>query len=162
MKKGISPLIAAVFLIAFVIAVANLAAPWFQKFLTGKTTEIEEKSSKEVECIYSDMDFDSGDVESSDNLANNLVNITLDNSGQEKLYNFTVSYVIDTKGYSGKVIENQATENSPLQPGSRAVLITEVQNSTGIAGKTLEKVRVSTLVCPNLERTCDLVEEDCE
>lgn len=161
-RKGISPLIAAVILIAFVVAVANIAGPWFQNFLTGKTSQVEKKSEKSVDCIYANMDFGYSDIESSTNLNSNLVNITLDNSKQEPLYNFTVSYVIDGKGYSGKVIQNQATESDPLKSGSRTTLVTEIQNSSSISGKTLQKVRVSTRVCPGLERTCDLVAEDCK
>lgn len=161
-RRGISPLVATVLLIALVIAVANLAGPWFQDFLKGKTGQVERKSEKEVECIYSDIDFDSSDVASETNLSSSRVNITLDNSGNEPLYNFTVSYTINGSGYSGNVVDNQPTSSDPLKPGSRVILKTKIQNSTPLTGKTLQEVRVSTRVCPNLERTCDLIEEECE
>jgi flagellin-like protein len=160
-RRGISPLIAAVILIAFVIAIANLAGPWIQEFITGKTSEVEEKSDRSVECIYAQIDYDTEDVDFADNLTSNLVNITLDNSGSEPLYNLTVNYVIDSRGFNGEVIRNQPTQDSPLESGSRVILVTEVQNSSSLAGKVLQKVRISTRVCPNLERTCNIVEDDC-
>src|SRR3989344_7488969 len=46
-KKGISPLIAAVLLIAFTMAIAGIMATWATQFSTQKI----EQSSAEAECI---------------------------------------------------------------------------------------------------------------
>lgn len=165
-RKGISPFIASVILIAFVISIAGIASGWFQGFLKERVSEVEKGSEKSVECTFASISFDSKDVKWAKNESNyftgDSVNITLRNSGNEKLYNFTVNYVVNKTGYPGNITQNQKTADNPLLPGSQVVLVTEIQNTSSLEGERLNKVRISTLACPNIVRTCDLVEEDCE
>lgn len=164
--KGISPLIAAVLLIAIVIAIVNITGPWMQNFLKHRFSEVEEGGQKKVKCIYTSIDYDDSDVTWSKNRTNHLtgdsVNITVENSGNEKLYNFTINYVVDGTSYSGNIIRNQPTSDDALKSGSETVLITEIQNTTSLKNKQLKKVRVSTRPCPNVERICDMIDEECQ
>ncbi|MFP4116171.1 MAG: archaellin/type IV pilin N-terminal domain-containing protein [Candidatus Aenigmatarchaeota archaeon] len=52
-EKGISPLIAAVILIAFVIAVANFVGPWFLDYVEGRTEEVTERD--DIDCAYAGL-----------------------------------------------------------------------------------------------------------
>lgn len=164
MRKGISPLIAAVLLIALVVAVGGLTSGFFSGLMKTHTTQIGQESEEKIKCIDSGLDFDTDNIHGLDgnNLTSNMLNISVTNTGSTPLYNFTVNYVIEGRGYSGKVIKNQHTEDDPLGAGLRTVLVTEVQTDKDLSGETLEKVRVSTRVCPNRDATCNLINDECE
>ncbi len=51
MKKGVSPLIAAVLLIAFTMAVAAILTAWITQFTKGKQ-ELAQTASEKTECVY--------------------------------------------------------------------------------------------------------------
>lgn len=57
MRKGVSPLIAAVLLIAFTMAVAAILTAWISSFTTGQKEKIAELEEK-VQCAYADMRAD--------------------------------------------------------------------------------------------------------
>ncbi len=50
MKKGISPLIAAVLLIAFTVAIATLVMGWFSQVTRTTTTTVSNKTTEAVSC----------------------------------------------------------------------------------------------------------------
>jgi len=52
MKKGITPFIAIVLLIAFAVAVAAIFGGWLSTFIQTTTGEIQEHSEKRVTCSY--------------------------------------------------------------------------------------------------------------
>ena len=52
MKKGISPLIATVLLIAFTVAVAAIISTWLTTFTTTSTESVKEKADIELHCTY--------------------------------------------------------------------------------------------------------------
>jgi len=52
MKKGISPFIATILLIAFAISVAAIFGGWLSSFMSETTEEIQEHSEKRVTCSY--------------------------------------------------------------------------------------------------------------
>ena len=52
MKKGISPFLATVLLIAFAIAVAAIFGGWMTSFTSETTEEVQERSEKRVTCSY--------------------------------------------------------------------------------------------------------------
>ncbi len=55
MQKGVSPLIAAVLLIAFTMAVAAILTAWITTFTEEQTGEVGNRSSQVVECSFADM-----------------------------------------------------------------------------------------------------------
>jgi len=52
MKKGVSPFIATVLLIAFAIAVAAIFGGWLSTFTQTTTKDVQEHSEKRVTCSY--------------------------------------------------------------------------------------------------------------
>lgn len=77
MKKGVSPFIATVLLIAFAIAVAAIFGGWLSSFTQTTTEEVQKRSEKRVTCNYGgialeDLDYNkttanfSGKVENTD------------------------------------------------------------------------------------------------
>ena len=144
--KGISPFIAAILLIAFVIAVGSLVSPWFTSFTKSKSLDVEHKAEGQIDCIFSSLDFSSSDIDY--NLTGtDWVNITPDNTGSTELYNFEVSLTVDNevKIYL-PTPATQKTSADPLESGGRIVLVT---NITDDLSGTLQKVRVVARNCPH-------------
>ena len=57
-KKGVSPLIAAVLLIAFTVSVSMIIMGWFSTFIRSTTTNISESSEEAVGCSMADVSID--------------------------------------------------------------------------------------------------------
>ena len=62
-RKGISPLIAAVMLIAFTISIASIAGPWFSELIGGiqedtsdNTQEVLDTTQADLEIVEADYD----------------------------------------------------------------------------------------------------------
>jgi flagellin-like protein len=51
-KKGISPMIATVLLIAFTVAVAGIISVWVTTFTSSTTSTVSEKAEGELYCVY--------------------------------------------------------------------------------------------------------------
>ncbi|MCD6478093.1 MAG: hypothetical protein J7K87_03750 [Candidatus Aenigmarchaeota archaeon] len=146
-SKGVSPLIASIILIGFVIAVAAITSPWFKSITKSKMYEVEESSKGQIDCVFSSIDFDSSDISYNLSGTTDWVNITLDNTGTVPLYDFEVSLTVNgvTKVYS-PTSYSQKTSSDPLEAGGRIILITNITD--GLSG-TLQKVRVVAKNCPN-------------
>lgn len=52
MKKGISPIIATVLMIAFTVAVAGILSGWLTSFTTTSTQTVKSQSDMELTCSY--------------------------------------------------------------------------------------------------------------
>lgn len=149
MAKGISPFIAAIFLIAFVVAVGAVVSPWLTSFTKGKTADVEYKSEDQIDCIFSSLDFTSSGINYNLTTTPDWVNITMDNTGSCALYNFEISLTVDNevKIYP-LTATSQRTSANPLEPGERIILITNVTDNLPDSG-TLQKVRVVAKNCPH-------------
>ncbi len=147
MNKGISPFIAAVILISFVIAVGTIVSPWFTSFTRTKAYDVEENSEGQIDCIFSSISFSSSDIDY--NLTGtDSVNITLDNTGSASLYNFEISLTVDgVVDIFSPTSNTQKTQSNPLESGEAAILVTNL-TGTDLSGN-LEKVRVVAKNCPN-------------
>ncbi len=148
MTKGISPFIAAIILIAFVIAVGTIVSPWFTSFTKTKSYEVEEKSEGQIDCIFSSLDFSSSDIEYNFSTNPDWVNITLDNTGSTELYDFEISLRVsdEVKIYSPTAATQKTSSNS-LESGGRVILVTNITDT--LDGLTLQKVRVVAKNCPH-------------
>lgn len=169
MDKGISPLIAAVFLIALVIAIASMAGPFLTDFFRERTEDVEETGESTVDCIRADFDFDRDDIEyetdDDGEISSDYINVTIHN-GPVELFNFNVYHIIDSDRddieYEAEILyDTEPTEDDPLRSGSRAKLVTDLVDGELNEAGTLEEVRVSTGECRGLERTCEIFDGDC-
>lgn len=97
-RKGISPLIAAVLLIVFTVAISTIVVNWLRDYTTETTSSVGDTSQEVLECakqnlqisnIYLTINTTAG--------GEDIVKATLKNTGS---VNFTVSsaYVYDTSG----------------------------------------------------------------
>jgi len=145
MKKGISPLLATVILIALTLSVAALLGSWFTSITRTQTTMIEETATKQINCTAALLDI--VDVTCSGN--NDNIKVTITNLGHDiSLYNFSTLVTINNTYY----LNNTGGPNStdPLNPGEQAILSYHCDNTTYcVNGVKVEKVRVSSYICPD-------------
>ncbi|MFT4892784.1 MAG: flagellin-like protein [Candidatus Nanohaloarchaea archaeon] len=85
MNKGISPLIAAVLLIAFTMAIAGLAGPFFTEIIQDTQTDTEETTQNIVESTNSRIEIQRAEFDGEN------VTGTFQNTGERALSNFTVT-----------------------------------------------------------------------
>jgi flagellin-like protein len=130
--KGISPLIAAVLLIAFTITIAILIVSWGTSFTTTATSGISNKSSELVECSGAAIEIDSVYV------SGNSISVIVMNSGVRAV---TITNMLVTNITGGT---NTSTVNSVLGRGNVVSL-----NVSGVTCTSFSKVLVATS-CPGI------------
>jgi flagellin-like protein len=124
MKKGITPFISTVLLVAFAIAVAAIFGGWLSTFVQTTNKDVQEHSGKQVTCSYGgialeDLKYNrttgnfSGKVENTDIIV--LGNI-----------DFEIFYTDDTRG--------KLDLNMTLEPGEKNSFNQNVtkMNTTGV------------------------------
>lgn len=84
MRKGISPLIAAVMLLAFVMAIGGLFSEWSGQLATDSTQDTSESQDQILDCTGRNIEVDRVNADS------NWVNVTLEADGGN-LGNVTVT-----------------------------------------------------------------------
>lgn len=132
MLKGISPLIAAVLLIAVTMAIAGVMASWATQFSGGKLIQTE----KEANCIgaldISSLKFDKG-----------IVTVKIRNIGNINLTDFKANIEYDdvTKNKVDLLLKN-FNITDPLAPGSTTFLI---YNTSGTS--TPDKIEIFSDNC---------------
>lgn len=146
-KKGISPLIAAILLIAFTMTVAAILATWAQSFGAGRLEEAGEKGARTIECAGISIEIDSMTW---DNDTDTLQSVIW-NKGDGNISSF--EFVVYNKSTSStpNIMVPQNSENQ-VRPG-RFVTLT----SSGVSEEPAQvKVRVFPEKCPDYNpiRTC--------
>ncbi len=120
MLKGISPLIAAVLLIAITMAIAGLMASWATQFSGSRLT----KTDQEANCIgaldISSLKFD-----------NSTITLKIRNIGSINLTDLkaNIEYGDATKNKADVILKNYNITD-PLGPGSTTFLIYKAADST--------------------------------
>jgi flagellin-like protein len=95
-KKGISPLIAVVLLIAFTVAVGGIHSIWLTTLSTTQTEKTEERFNKETACSTAHLKVK--EVVYGNSSSGDSANVTVHyDRGLENLYNFTISFIDDDR-----------------------------------------------------------------
>ena len=111
-KKGISPLIAAVLLVAFTMAIAGIMAAWATTFAQGQLTQ---SSSCALALRITDLKFVNGNVTLrivNENTNSNLTGIK-----------FSLVYADGSKDINNALLKSYNPNADPLQPGDRQTII---------------------------------------
>jgi flagellin-like protein len=154
MKKGLSPLIATVMLIAITLATSALIGAWFTSTIKVETEIIGESATKQINCTGALLDI----VDVICSSTNQSLKIALTNLGYIELYNFSTIVKINNTFYDNST--GGPTSTDPLNPGEQIILSYYCSNTICIGNKTVEKVRVSPYNCPqawtetNVRKTC--------
>ncbi len=137
-RNGISPLIAAVLLIAFTMAVAAILTAWVTTFTQETTTEVGDKGQEQIECSFAGLSiYDAVYTSSDDSLT-----VAIANTGTRDLSD-GVSVVLS---YADGTVES--TNMTGLNTGE----VDSVTFSTlGIADTSeLSEVRAASTGCPQV------------
>jgi flagellin-like protein len=139
-RKGISPLIASVLLIAFTMAIAGIMATWATTFTRQKM----DISSQDAECIGA---IDLGAVE----FSNTTLSVKIKNVGLINLTGLKAYTEYSNKANSKQYTMKDYNFSDPFIPGSLAWLVVD----TGDTAQPL-KVTVMAQNCPKNEAIIEL------
>lgn len=137
-KKGISPLIATILLIAFVIAVGGILSGWMISFTKERTDEARLKGEIDITCSYTALyisDADWNDTE-------NKLSLIVENTGSEDLSDFRLS-IIYNNGTSKNLMVLPSTT---MEPGD--VVVFYNQTDVGDCGD-ISQVFFRSNTCPS-------------
>lgn len=158
MRKGISPLIASVMMIAIVVLMAAVIGPWAMKIATDTSSGTEDSVNQDLICRQTsyafDSDYGSSGVAWNFNGTNGTVSAKISNTGSQNLYNFSIELVLQTPAGVKLVIypevnitsDTRRTKANPLRPGYDWILDAEVININDTW--SLTEVKVINDVCP--------------
>ena len=138
MKKGISPLIASVLLIALVIGVAGIYSGWFSDFIKSITAMIGTHEDIRIKCTYGDI-----------SLRNLVYNSTAGNlTGEVENTDIIPLGNIDLEIFYNNATKEDKDLNMELNPGEKDVFNIAINSN-------YQKVRVVTN-CSNVVDEVDI------
>lgn len=109
--KGLSPLIAIVLIVAFVVAIAGIISVWLSGLTTQQTETIGADSESFVKCASNT--FTVSDVKYLRNASSSLVNVTAVSGGSMVMKNITVTIVGAGGTISSPTFYNGTGESLP-------------------------------------------------
>ncbi|MBI4017337.1 MAG: hypothetical protein HY366_00115 [Candidatus Aenigmarchaeota archaeon] len=137
--KGISPLIATVLLIAFVIAAAGILSNFVLPFTRERASEVSTTGTQNIKCSFANIFV----KEAKWNSTTTTLSLTIENNGRESLKNFRAS-VLRTNNTVTNVLLAPLT--AELLPGS----IDTLSNATHIGTcSDISSVVTFADTCPN-------------
>ena len=139
MKKGISPLVAAVLLIAATMSIAGILSFWATSFVRTQTKQFENQTSSS-ECNFADFRI----YQCVYNSSTQKVNLILENIKTVELKELKLYVEYSTGNVSSPISLNGTLPNGAIKP----YVITDISNFTDIIVKTQ---------CPELS-----VKDDCK
>ncbi|NIP40946.1 MAG: hypothetical protein GTN39_05520 [Candidatus Aenigmarchaeota archaeon] len=166
MKKGISPMIAAVILILIVIAMGAVVGPWVLNLASEAAGGAGGTAQQQLICQKTAYDFDSdygnSGVDWNFTGTNGTVTAKIMNTGSQNLYNFSFELTMQTSLGEKLIVypeinvteETQRSATNPVKPGSSHILNGEIVNINDTW--SLLKVKVLNVVCPKVSPTAEL------
>lgn len=136
--KGVSPLIATVLLIAFVIAAAGILSQFVLPFTRERATEITTKGSEDIKCSFANIFV----KEAKWNSTETKLSLTIENVGRETLEDFKASIVRTNNSVTNVFL---APTTAKLEPGD----LETFTNSTHVVQcSDVKEVVVRSDTCP--------------
>lgn len=90
-QKGISPLVATVFLVVFVIGISAMILVWIQDYTTGTTIKASESSDIVLDCSSTNVNIDSIFISNNSGTSNTTIRVVVSNVGQSPLKLYEVA-----------------------------------------------------------------------
>ncbi len=141
-KKGISPLIAAVLLIAFTMTIAGLLATWASSFMTQKTNNLSQSDQKVQKCLGINFDATSHVIDSSHRA------LLINNVG-----------AVDIKGINIDVIKSDYTTGTIYHNETIFIPVGSIKsikiNSSDVGESNFDNIttlRIASINCPGFSR----------
>jgi len=149
LRKGVSPLIATVLLIAFTLSIAGLLGGWLTSMTKTQTENIDQSSREVINCTNTHFDIFQVMCKNSTPSEQNTIRIAITNMGVNSLYDFSTYVQIGGELY----INNTGGPNStnPLLPGEQTILVYGCdQTKICPDNAVITRVRVSSSLCPSM------------
>ncbi|MFB6245661.1 MAG: archaellin/type IV pilin N-terminal domain-containing protein [Candidatus Nanohaloarchaea archaeon] len=135
MRKGISPLIAAVLMIAFTMAVASLFSGWIQDLQSSTQKDVSDAKDEAISCTEYDIEIDRG--------TSNETRI-VQNSGPDGIGNLSVIWTYT---------DNTAAQRSYAYINTSRGFDTVNTTASGTDSAPLDEIQVSSLNCSDVTAT---------
>jgi len=116
--KGVSPIIAAIVLMAIVVSVASIVGPWFIEFVGERTERTGEIGEREIGCMYADLYIRNVHVEENEHEVN--LTMEIENTGDGELSDFWTEVTHEDATISHMRPENY---DQVLREGSRRTFV---------------------------------------
>ena len=143
MKKGISPLVATVLLIAFTLSIAGLLGGWLTSLTKSETDTISKGAAITVNCSSAVLDI--VDVICSN--SSQQLKVAINNLGDVELYDFSIFAAVNGTFYSNSTGGPNSTNT--LKTGEQVILVYGCTRTEFCAnGASVTKVRVTPGNCP--------------
>lgn len=133
-RKGISPLIAAVLLIAFTMAVASIFAQWAPQLIEDAQGDTSEQAQNIQSCSDRTLDVN---VDTSDNTAN-----IQQTGGSEGVGNLTVTWYWENENPTQNTTDPSNTDATPITDSRGVTSI-----SSGYPDRTPTELEVQAIDC---------------
>lgn len=149
-RKAVSELIATVIIVALVIFLGALIAPWATRLAKNTTNETSSSTLSAIRCQYAALDFDTSyatnGVSNNFTGANPILRVKVVNKGTVNLHNFSLETEFNSSTIRrfDPVAADQKSSADPLKPGQSTILNASI--TTAITG-TLNNVRVIPQPC---------------
>lgn len=115
MKKGISPFLATIFLIAITIGILGLIGPQLIDVVGEQAETTVDRASRDIDCSNAGLNLHGMDHE------NSRLELDIENTGLVELTDFRADIIYDTDSESIEFQESDVI----LPPGERMLLINE-------------------------------------
>lgn len=153
MKKAISPLISAIFLIAITLTIAFVITNWTREFSKSQTEIIKEKGESKIECSQASLVIDTVSY----NCTAAKFSLEAYNSGSKNLENFKFQILL--KNTSSYILR---TTDTILYPGDTG---TFYNSSLNITFSELDRLIFTSETCPfqarNVEESSRITSYGC-
>ncbi len=140
--KGMSPLISIILLVAIAVAVAGIISTWISSYTKTTTSQVGEKSSKEINCVYGDLSFQTVSY------CNGYLYGNIKNTGMVDLSNITVQIIYANASFesielckSGISVITCSQSNLTLKQGEEIMFNVS-------ASSNYKKILTYSLTCP--------------
>ncbi|MFC2143642.1 hypothetical protein ACFLQN_04560 [Candidatus Aenigmatarchaeota archaeon] len=132
MKKGISPLIASVFLIVLVVAVASIITTWLTTLVKTTEEDVSDRTGESIECSNADITIDELFISSGSG------NAIIINSGFVDNLSLLSSQIINLGGL------NFSATNTPVHDFNKGDVVNLYFSDPGINCGTFSKLIITT------------------
>ncbi|MCD6558121.1 MAG: hypothetical protein J7K31_03780 [Candidatus Aenigmarchaeota archaeon] len=154
-KKGISPLIAATFLIAMSVTISVIVGGWAAEFVRERTDQISQQNKEQLRCSFASLYIKSVTIDcNSDCSAGNTHNITASvrNTGQKKI---TINKIVIVNT-SGSLFSYDVTPINLSTGDVKSIVNTSTSSCIGInSSSKIDKVYIADTSCPNARDSLD-------
>lgn len=163
-KKGISPLIATVLILAFAIVLAILILSWSQNLVGNMKENTENTVNAQMACVRINLNIENACISKSviDGVDTETLNVMLSNNGQEKIekaklrfFKSTIDFAMDE--ISTGINPYETEKYSSTKPGGKEYLSTETKMIEAIP--IIEKEGRET-PCPGMTQKYGSLEGD--